>query len=324
MEDHISAVTALGAGMLSFLSPCVLPLVSSYMLLITGVHLRDAEVSGAEEAGRTEGWAQHSAVILSTMSFIAGFTVIFIILSVLFYGALSLLGGINRIIQGVSGIVIIILGLHLLFNFIPFLNYEKRFSVSSKHSGITGAFLAGLAFGAGWTPCVGPILGAILLMAGQSGQMALAVLYLLLYSLGLGLPFLLAAIFWGKFLRWLSTLKPLIRGLHLLSGLLLICLGVLMFLDRFILLNALLFKTGYGLAKWAKSGSPGVRLIPAVIFLTLGLLPVLLRAVQGKAVLPKLPLLVFCLLLLSLGVLSLLGVVNSAALFSQWLVFIGI
>ncbi|GHV64291.1 hypothetical protein AGMMS49587_16380 [Spirochaetia bacterium] len=169
---QLSIFLAFAAGLLSFLSPCVLPIIPSYLCIIGGVR---------------------SHLVAGTVSFILGFSAVFIVLSILLSTTLFLLGGISRYITIAAGIIVIILGLNVIFDFLSFLNYEKRFHLNKRPRGIAGTFLAGAAFGAGWTPCVGPILGSILLLAGQSGKTATAALYLAVYSAGLGLPFLLAA-----------------------------------------------------------------------------------------------------------------------------------
>jgi cytochrome c-type biogenesis protein len=110
------------------------------------------------------------------------------------------MGGFSRYISIVSGAVVIILGFHFIFDFIRFLNYEKRLKLESRGRGIPGAFIIGMAFGAGWTPCVGPALMGILLLAAQAGGVPRAVLYLSFYSAGLGLPFLLASVFFNTFM----------------------------------------------------------------------------------------------------------------------------
>ncbi|MDR0784646.1 MAG: cytochrome c biogenesis protein CcdA [Treponema sp.] len=316
MDGNVSIFTAFIAGLFSFLSPCILPLVSSYLLLISGSNFRRAESTVQPEVSKR-------AIVLSTVCFVLGFTCVFIAMSILVYGFMAFLGGISAVINKVAGVVVILLGLHILFNFIPFLNYEKKFAMPGKNAAGLGAFIAGAAFGAGWTPCVGPILGSILLMASQSGQMSLAVVYLLAYSVGLGVPFLLTAIFWGTFLKYFAKLKPLIPTLRVISGILVVGVGIFMFLGRFVLLNALLFKGGYALAKWAESGTFGVRLFPALIFLFLALIPFVINTARKKPLLKR-SVVIFSMVCLVITTLNLIGIINCAALFSKWMAFIGI
>jgi cytochrome c-type biogenesis protein len=217
----LSALIAFGAGLLSFVSPCIIPLIPSWLFFIGGTGL---------EAGRNR-------VFLRTFFFVLGFSAVFISSSVVF-SALVIVSGI-RYMDIAAGIIIIIFGLNVLFDFLKFLNFEKRFRFDSR-AGNGGAFLIGAAFGAGWTPCVGPILASILLLAGQSGRLHLAVLYLGLYSAGLGLPFLGAALFFDRFLKSAEKLKkhaPLIRKA---SAVLLIVTGILILSGRFQAVNRLL------------------------------------------------------------------------------------
>jgi cytochrome c-type biogenesis protein len=153
-----------------------------------------------------------------------------------------LLGGAALYIRWLSGLVIIVLGLNILFDFLAFLNYEKRFQFTRWPRGIGGALLAGAAFGAGWTPCVGPALAGILLLAGQSGQAGTAALYLTVYSAGLGLPFLLAALFLERFWRVAARWRTALPVIRKFSGILLIVIGLLMLTGHFQALNMLLNK----------------------------------------------------------------------------------
>jgi cytochrome c-type biogenesis protein len=212
MTENISIFIAFGAGVLSFLSPCVLPLIPSYLCII------GASPSSAEYRPR---------LIARTISFISGFSVIFIILSIIFSSTFIFISNIFRYINLVSGIIVIILGLNIIFDFLSLLNYEKRFHLKNKPKGIIGAFLAGGAFGAGWTPCVGPVLAGILFLATNSGSVWRSVIYLIFYSAGLGLPFLLASFFFNKFVKVSAKLRTHIPLIRRISGVLLIVIGVL-------------------------------------------------------------------------------------------------
>jgi len=214
MIENMSVFIAFGAGVLSFLSPCVLPLIPSYLCVI----------GSPPSAGGNE---YKPTIIARTLSFISGFSVVFIILSVIFSSAIMLMNGIFKYINLISGLIVIILGLNIIFDFLSLLNYEKRFHLKNKPKGVIGAFLAGGAFGAGWTPCVGPVLTGILLLATNSGSIPRAVLYLIFYSAGLGLPFLLASIFFNAFVKFSAKVRSFIPLIRRVSGALLILIGIL-------------------------------------------------------------------------------------------------
>jgi cytochrome c-type biogenesis protein len=170
------------------------------------------------------------------------------------------MGGVTRYINLASGIIVIVLGLNIIFDFLSFLNYEKRFHLAAPPRNIAGTFLAGMAFGAGWTPCVGPILGSILLLAGQSGKTLTAVLYLASYSAGLALPFLLAALFFSRFLKTAAKLRAHIPLIRRISGALLIVIGVSMLTGRYQALNILIQKWQWNYIIWAEDKALPFRL----------------------------------------------------------------
>jgi cytochrome c-type biogenesis protein len=208
----------------------VLPLIPSYLCILGGAPLSDASGTGGEYRPR---------LIIQTAGFILGFSAVFITLSVVFAAAFTLMGGVSRYINWISGGLVIVLGLNIIFDFIRFLNYEKRFHLAHSPRGIIGAFTVGAAFGAGWTPCVGPVLGGILLLAAQSGGIPRAVLYLVFYSAGLGLPFLGASLFFSFFVKASAKLRSHLPLIRRISGVLMVCIGVLIITGRFQALNAL-------------------------------------------------------------------------------------
>jgi cytochrome c-type biogenesis protein len=141
-----------------------------------------------------------------------------------------------------AGIIVIVLGLNVLFDFLAFLNYEKRLHLSKRPRGFAGNFIAGACFGTGWTPCIGPVLTSVLFLAGQSGKTGIAILYLAVYSAGLGLPFLAAALFFDRFLvssTWFRTHSAVLQKI---SGILLICFGLMILTGGFSSLNGLIQK----------------------------------------------------------------------------------
>jgi len=175
------------------------------------------------------------------------------------------MGGAGKYIRIAAGLIVIILGINYIFDFIAVLNYEKRLHItnSGKHGikGSISAFLAGAAFGAGWTPCIGPILTGVLFLAGQSGKAGAAALYLALYSLGLGIPFILAAIFFDRYLvpaKWFREKLPLIKKI---SGCLLIIIGLLIISNRFSALNIALQKWQYQFIDWAQDKALPFRIL---------------------------------------------------------------
>ena len=233
----ISLGVAFLGGLVSFLSPCVLPLVPSYVTYVTGMTL-DELTAGDRRLARRR------AVVHSAM-FILGFGLVFVALG----ATATALGGTLRrslpLLQQLGGIVIAAFGLAMLGVLrLPFLMRERRVQLASRPAGMAGSVVAGAAFGAGWTPCVGPVLASILLYSGMQSTMAEGMLLLTAYTLGLGLPFFAAAV--G--LNWyLSRVKHLHRWLHPLeksAGVLLVLIGVLLFTGRFTMLSS--FLAGFG------------------------------------------------------------------------------
>ncbi|MEP3301208.1 MAG: cytochrome c biogenesis protein CcdA, partial [Roseibium sp.] len=197
----VSIGAAFLAGLLSFVSPCVLPIVPPYLCYLAGV-------SVAELKGETATAATSRRIVLSSVAFVLGFSVVFVALG----ATASVIGqSIARYFDTLSiiaGIIIIIMGLHFLGLFrIALLFREARVQVERKPPGLLGAFVMGLAFAFGWTPCVGPVLAAILFMAGSTGSTGQGGLLLAAYALGIGIPFILAAAFASQFLGWASRFR---------------------------------------------------------------------------------------------------------------------
>lgn len=214
------------AGVLSFLSPCVLPLVPSYISFITGMSFE--EMTEAADTRRVR-----LLTITNSLAFVLGFSVVFIALG----ASTSYVGQIFRQYQDeiriAGGILVIIFGLFIAGLFRPgFMMKSKKFHLSGRPSGYMGAFVVGLVFAAGWTPCIGPILGGILLYATSQGSTALGFKLLSMYSLGLALPFLLSALAINTFLSYTKVLYRYMRPIMLLSGLVLIAFGVLLLMDK--------------------------------------------------------------------------------------------
>lgn len=230
MTDSVGIGIAFGAGVLSFLSPCVLPLVPSYLSFVTGMSLEDLQ----------EGVNRRTTLVHSLL-FVAGFTGIFLLLG----ASASFLGQFLRAyeswISRVGGVVIIILGLHLAgaFRLTPLMR-EKRLHLNDKPAGYLGTLGVGAIFGAGWTPCIGPVLGAILTFAASQEQFWSGVFLLLVYSLGLAVPFLLSSLALDAFLRAFSRFRRFLPVVQVASGLLLVLLGLLLLTGTFSALSTYL------------------------------------------------------------------------------------
>ena len=224
MAVDVGYLTAAGAGALSFLSPCVLPLVPPYLCYMAGVSVEDFR-----ESQSTAGThAKRAALLLASLAFVLGFTTVFVALGA---GA-STLGRFLRAWQEplaiVAGLVIIVMGLNFLGVIrIPLLAREARFQSRGKPASAMAAYVMGLAFAFGWTPCIGPVLGPILTLAGGSSTVADGALLLFVYSLGLGVPFVLAALFSGAFMRWMSGFRAHLGRIEKVIGALLVIAGVL-------------------------------------------------------------------------------------------------
>ncbi|MEO5323633.1 cytochrome c biogenesis CcdA family protein [Mesorhizobium sp. CC13] len=220
----IGYLTALGAGALSFLSPCVLPLVPPYLCYMAGVSVDDFKGGGAAVAvNRARG-----ALLTASGSFVLGFTTVFVALGA---GASSI-GQVLRLWQQplamAAGVLIILMGLNFLGLLrIPMLSREARFHTEGKPASNLGAYAMGLAFAFGWTPCIGPVLGPILTLAGGRETVGEGALLLGIYSLGLGIPFLVAALFSGAFMRFLSKFRVHLGKVEKVIGALLVVAGIL-------------------------------------------------------------------------------------------------
>jgi cytochrome c-type biogenesis protein len=231
IATEISIFAAFFAGLLSFLSPCVLPLVPVYISFMSGVAIEDLQ--------RAERREVLKKTVMVSIAFIVGFSLVFVLLGATATALGKFLLLKFSLISKIAGIIVSILGLHFLGLFekyLQFLNYEKRFHVNKIRVGMMGSFVVGLAFAFGWTPCVGPILGPILFLAGGQGSVGQGILLLSVYSLGLGVPFLLTAIATHTFLNVFNKVKRHFRILEIISGVFLIIIGVLIFTGRFSLL----------------------------------------------------------------------------------------
>jgi cytochrome c-type biogenesis protein len=233
---------AAGAGFLSFVSPCVLPLLPAYLGYMTG--LTAEELSGPQNA------ATRSHVIGRSLAFVIGLSLVFAGLGASASAVGQVLLRNQTIIIRVAGLLVVLLGLHTLGLIrIRWLYQERRLQFGGSNGTYLGALLLGAAFAAGWTPCIGPFLAGLLALASQEQTVGQGTLLLFVYGLGLGVPFILTGIALGTSLRLLSTLKAHMYALELVSGFLLVGMGLLIFSDRLSLISVWLTSVyGIGLA----------------------------------------------------------------------------
>jgi cytochrome c-type biogenesis protein len=224
-----SIILAFFAGLTSFLSPCVLPLVPGYLSMISGVGLEELKSPQANLMRR---------VMVNSIVFICGFSVVFIALGLAATGVGQVLGMYKHTLARIAGVVIIIFGLHLTGLFkIKALYTDARLHNVKGSSTPLGAFVIGFAFAFGWTPCLGPILSGILAVAAEQSTLVKGALLLGVYSLGLAMPFLLTALLMERFLKFYSRFRSHMHALEIASGGLLIALGVLLVIGRFTLIS---------------------------------------------------------------------------------------
>jgi cytochrome c-type biogenesis protein len=233
MSD-VSLYMAFAAGLISFLSPCVLPLVPGYVSFISGVSLSEIrDRNGSYDLLRKE----RKALLLNSILFIAGFSAVFILLGATATWLGSFLSSKISVLSKIAGVVIIFFGIYQMGLIRPHFFYkEARFQIRDRKFGYAGAVLIGAAFAFGWTPCIGPILAGILTYAGTLEKVNQGVFFLFIYSLGLGIPFLLTALginrFWGLFNR----VKKYFKLLEVTSGVVMVIMGLLIYTNKLILI----------------------------------------------------------------------------------------
>lgn len=300
------------AGIVSFASPCVFPLIPSFISFIGGTSLKDIQ----------EGKGHRNQLLLRTLAFIGGFSTVFVLLGILLSSSFALMGGLNRRIQQISGVVVVLLGFSVLYNRIPFLNREWRIHPTERPANFLGSYLVGMAFGAGWSPCIGPLLGGILLLASQEGNLTKAALLLTIYSVGLGLPFLIATIFLKPLLERMKQFQRHLPLMRLVSGLLLIGIGISIFLGKFQNLSRWIPHWGLSLKQFAQSNPGEAYYLPLFLVPLIGVIPTIILLAKKKYILPlwnKLVLIATLVLTLSQG----LRWIDLLEVLSQWLLFQG-
>lgn len=232
MVENPTFFAAFIAGVLSFISPCVLPLIPGYLSYISGVTLDDMQGTGS--AGASAVAASRRRVLIASIFFILGFSFVFVALG----AAASALGQFLlerlRLLSKVAGAVVILFGLHTMGVLrIGWLYSEKRMQMDRKPKGVIGAFLVGLAFAFGWTPCIGPILAGILAVAAAQDTVGQGIQLLAIYSLGLGIPFLVTALAINQFFSAFAKIRKHYHAIEIASGALLVVIGLLIFTDQF-------------------------------------------------------------------------------------------
>lgn len=225
-STNITVVGAFIAGFLSFLSPCVLPLIPSYITYITGLSFNDLQLEHPSHKVRQQ-------TIIHSLLFIAGFTFVFVLLG----ASATFIGGFLQAhmtaLRRVGGVLIVVFGIHVSGIFdIGVLLGEKRLTLHRKPAGFFGSFVVGVAFAAGWTPCIGPILASILMVAATESTVYRGVGLLLAYSMGLAIPFFLASLAMHQFLVLFTRFKKYIRIFEIVTGVFLIIVGILIFTNN--------------------------------------------------------------------------------------------
>ncbi len=334
------------AGLLSFLSPCVLPLLPSYLGFLAGsagLAARNAK-SDAGSANAVAGNAEPSAfgspaegertagrrrrsLILNVLGFCAGFALVFIALGLGFSSASFLFSGARRTIAIISGALIALFGLNAIFDFLSFLDFEKRLDLRRPASA-AGAILTGAAFGAGWSPCVGPMLASILFLASAKADLPRAALLLGAYSAGLALPFIVSGLAFNAVKPLWSFLKRHARAIRIASGALLIVMGISVALGASDWLVRATSRAGIALSAFGVRGPEAARRVFTSVWIALAaafIVPAVLLAVRdartggkpryGALAALSAPALAFAVLALLEGT----GILKGAALLGSWL-----
>ncbi len=222
----VNLLIAFGGGILSFVSPCVLPLIPMYLAYMTGVSVKDLDTDKKPI----------KKALLNSIFFVIGFTVIFTIFASVFYIIFDNLGGVRIWVDRAVALILIVFALHVMGVItIPFLNYEARMKADAKKDpSIISSFIMGIVFGAGWTPCIGPILSGILMTATDSGNMLGAVIMLIVYSLGLGVPFILTGVATKTLLSLFKSIKKHMKAVEIISGIFLIGIALFIAIPTFL------------------------------------------------------------------------------------------
>jgi len=227
VSNNVTLIAAFAAGFLSFISPCVLPLIPGYVSFVSGVSLEDMRGDAAVSSARRH-------VLITSLLFVLGFSLVFIALGATASVVGRFLFEKQPLLAKIAGVLLVIFGLHTMGVFrIPFLETEKRMQSDRKPAGALGAILVGIAFAFGWSPCIGPILGGILALAASKDTVWEGVELLAVYSEGLGIPFLLTSMAINQFFAFSKRIRKHYHAIELVSGGLLVAIGVLIFTNQF-------------------------------------------------------------------------------------------
>lgn len=331
MTESLSLAVAFFAGLISFLSPCVLPLIPGYISFIGGATFQELQ----------EDRTARRRVLFRTVFFVLGFSSVFVILGILFSGPALLFTSALQWINLAAGFIVVLLGLNVLFDVVSLLQREKRYHVTRRPGSAGGAFVAGMAFGAGWSPCIGPILASILFLAGTSGEMGRAAILLLVYSLGLGVPFLAVGGAFHKVTGYLHRVRRWMGAIRVTSGVFLIMVGLLIAFGRFQQLNGIIISAGMRLESWTAASPELARRVFSAALAAPAAAVVVVVFVRNRGKISRgdspsggasrtwiagsnLPVALTVVFFLALALLQWTGVMNIGSLLSRWLMFQGI
>jgi cytochrome c-type biogenesis protein len=221
MNQEITLLAAFAAWFLSFVSPCVLPLIPGYISFVSGVSVEEMRSDVAPATSRLQ-------IFLTSLAFVLGFSIVFVALGASATAVGKFLFAKLPLLSKIAGVILIVFGLHTMGVFrLAFLESEKRVHSQRKPAGPLGAVLVGIAFAFGWTPCIGPILGGILAIAGSKNSVGEGITLLAIYSLGLGIPFLITSLAINQFFGAAKKIRRYYHAIELTSGVLLIAIGLL-------------------------------------------------------------------------------------------------
>ena len=221
MNQSVSLLAAFAAGFLSFVSPCVLPLIPGYISFISGASMDEMRGGAAPVTSRAQ-------IFFTSLAFVIGFSIVFVALGASATAVGKFMFSRLPLLSKIAGVILIVFGLHTMGVFrLAFLDAEKRVHTQRKPAGPLGAMLVGVAFAFGWTPCIGPILGGILAIAGSKNSVWEGVTLLAVYSLGLGIPFLITSLAINQFFAATKRIRKYYHAIELTSGALIVAIGVL-------------------------------------------------------------------------------------------------